>query len=63
MQVGLRTTRAEVSAKREALILEAWPIGKQLEAHHDAANGKPAKLDRMNAEIAAIKTRYPFPED
>lgn len=36
-----------------------WPVGKQMEAHFDASLGSTAKLELMQAEIAAIKAAIP----
>lgn len=47
------------STRRRMAILHRWPQGRQLEAHHDAANGKPGNLATMNDEIAAIKAAIP----
>lgn len=50
---------AHWSTRRRMAILARWPQGRQLEAHHDAANAKPETLALMNAEIAEIKAAVP----
>jgi hypothetical protein len=47
------------STRRRMAILARWPQGRQLEAHHDAAIGKPETLAAMNDEITAIKAAIP----
>lgn len=57
-------TRAEIAALREAAYLTAWPVHRQLEAQQDAElRADPTKRDRMLADFAAIRARYPYPED
>ncbi|MBB3267577.1 hypothetical protein FHW79_005238 [Azospirillum sp. OGB3] len=57
-------TRAEIAALREAAFLAAWPVHRQLEAQQDAElRADPTKRDRMLADFAAIRARYPYPED
>lgn len=50
---------AHWSTRRRMAIMARWPQGRQLEAHHDAANAKPDMLALMNAEIAEIKAAIP----
>jgi len=48
------TLKASVDYRRE-LYLAAWPIHAQLEAHAEAASGRPEKLTKMLADFAAIR--------
>ena len=64
MKIVKARTRAEVAALREAAYLAAWPIHRQLEAQQDVElRGDTTKRDRMVADFAAIRARYPYPED
>lgn len=51
-----------VSSLREASYLAHWPITAQLEAHAEAAAGRPEKLEAMLASFAAIRAAHPMPE-
>lgn len=62
MRLTLSKSREQIAELRRDRILASWPAHVQLEAHHDAANGKAAKLERMNAAIAAIKAELPYPD-
>lgn len=44
---------------RARAILATWPVPAQLEAHSDASNGNPAKLEQMQTDVAAIKAAVP----
>ncbi|MFV3131960.1 hypothetical protein [Niveispirillum sp. KHB5.9] len=61
MKIRLTKSQAEISAERQRRYLEAWPIEKQLEAHAEAADGRPEKRDQMLAELAAIKISLNYP--
>lgn len=63
MRAGFRRSRADVAAERARRYLAAWPVAQQMEAFHDAATGRPATLERMTAEFAAIKAALPWPEE
>ena len=64
MKIARSRTRAEIAALREAAYLAAWPVHRQLEAQQAAElRGDPTKRDRMLADFAAIRARYPYPED
>lgn len=60
MRVVHRPTRDEVSAERRQRYLEAWPPEKQLEAHAEAAAGKPEKQNKMMEDFAKIREVLPF---
>lgn len=55
-----RPTRDEVSAERRRRYLEAWPSEKQLEAHAEAAAGRPEKQNKMMEDFAKIREVLPF---
>jgi hypothetical protein len=40
--------------------LEGWPIEKQMEAHSEAAMGRPEKLNEMTEDFAEIRGALPF---
>lgn len=61
MIIHLTKTREQISALRERAYLSAWPLSKQMEAHAEAADGRPAKRDQMLADLAAIKAALPYP--
>lgn len=63
MRVVHRPTRDEVAAERKRRYLELWPIEKQLEAHAEAAAGRPEKQSRMMEDFARIREVLPFYED
>ena len=46
---------------REAFILEAWPVARQLEAMTEATLGRPEKLAALQEHIAAAKAAFPKP--
>lgn len=50
----------EVRKRRQAEYLARWPVDKQLEAHSEAAAGRPEKLAAMTADFAAIRDTFPF---
>ena len=53
----------EVSAERKRRYLEIWPVEKQLEAHAEAAAGRPEKQNKMMEDFAKIREVLPFYED
>lgn len=61
--ISLTTTAEAVSTERARRYLAKWPLPKQAEALHDAANGRPEKLAEMNAFFAAVKADLPYPKD
>ncbi len=52
-----------IRTARQAAYLAAWPIHAQLEAHAEAAAGRPEKLQKMNADFAEIRAAHPLPGD
>lgn len=52
-----------LSQQRQTAYLALWPWPQQLEAHAEAAAGRPEKLTQMLADLAAIKASLPYPED
>lgn len=63
MRLRLTATRETVAAERQRRYLMAWPLAQQAEALHDAATGRPEKLDAMTADFAAIKAALPYPQN
>lgn len=63
MRVVHCPTRDEVTAERKRRYLELWPIEKQLEAHAEAAAGRPEKQSRMMEDFAGIREVLPFFEE
>lgn len=63
MRVVHRPTRNEVAAERKRRYLEIWPIENQLEAHVEAAAGRPDKQNKMMEDFAAIREVLPFFEE
>lgn len=63
MRVVHRPTRDEVAAERKRRYLELWPIERQLEAHAEAAAGRPGKQSRMMEDFARIREVLPFFEE
>lgn len=61
MRMTLKLSHEKIADERRARYLAAWPLTAQAEALHDAANGRPDKLARMNADFAAIKAALPYP--
>ncbi|MDR3436445.1 hypothetical protein [Telmatospirillum sp.] len=59
MRVTLEGSKAHILAARKAAYLKAWPISAQLEAHADAAAGRPEKLNKMLADFTSIKNENP----
>lgn len=59
MRVSLPASVDHVLAARKAAYLAAWPRDAQLEAHADAAAGRPEKLQAMLADFARIKAENP----
>lgn len=46
---------ANASELRKEQYLKHWPIEKQMEAHAEAAMGRPEKLDNMLSDFAKIR--------
>lgn len=63
MIIPLTKTRAQVADLRRRLYLSQWPVHQQMEAHADAAAGRPEKRDAMLADLAAIKAAHPYPPE
>lgn len=63
MKIRLTKSRDEISAERQRRYLEAWPLEKQMEAHAEAADDRPQKINQMLADLAAIKASLPYPPD
>lgn len=61
MKIRLTKSRDEISAERQRRYLAAWPIEKQMEAHAEAADGRPAKRDQMLNDFELIKGSLPYP--
>lgn len=62
MRLSIRLTAEQIAEERRRRYLAAWPMHAQLEAQHDAANGRPEKLERMTTDFARIKAELPFPD-
>lgn len=62
MKIQHRPSDDEVRKRRQAEYLARWPVDKQLEAHGEAAAGRPEKLAAMMADFAAIRGTFPFTE-
>lgn len=60
MKIRHNPDKREVQRHRKDEYLRAWPIEKQLEAHAEAAAGRPDKLAAMMADLAAIRLKLPF---
>lgn len=60
MRVVHRPSDDEVKAERQRRYLELWPPDKQLEAHSEAAAGRPEKLNQMMEDFAEIRRVLPF---
>lgn len=64
MKITRTRSRAEIAALREAAYLAAWPAHKQQEALQDSLlRNDPTKLNRMTADFAEIRARFPYPEE
>lgn len=60
MKIQHNPSDNEVRKRRQAEYLARWPIEKQLEAHSEAAMGRPEKLNKMTEDFAAIREALPF---
>jgi hypothetical protein len=49
-----------VRAERRRRYLESWPVEKQMEAHAEAAMGRPEKLNEMLEGFAEIRRALPY---
>lgn len=63
MRILHKPTREETRATRQKKYLELWPAGKQMEAHAEAAMGRPEKLNAMVEDFAEIRRALPFFDD
>lgn len=61
MKIRLTRSQPEIAAERQRRYLAAWPLEKQMEAHAEAAEGRPQKREQMLADLAAIKLALPYP--
>lgn len=50
------------SDARKLAFTSAWDVASQLEAFHDALNGRPDKLAAMNADFDQIRSTIPKPK-
>lgn len=62
MKVVNTRTREEIARLRQKAYLERWPAAQQLEALQDKQNGDATKWERMQADFAAIRALYPYPD-
>jgi hypothetical protein len=60
MRVKLEASVDHILAERRAAYLAAWPIAAQLEAHAEAAAGRPEKQQQMLLDLARIKQSMPI---
>lgn len=51
-----------IRAARRRSYLQQWPVEAQMEAHAEAAAGRPEKLRAMMDDMAAVRSRLPMPE-
>jgi hypothetical protein len=63
MKIRLSKSRDDIAAERQRRYLANWPLEEQMEAHAEAAAGRPAKRDQMLADFAAIKAALPYPSE
>lgn len=63
MHLTLRKTREQISRLRQGRIIAEWPIEKQMEAHAEAAQGRPEKLEALLSALDRIRSSYPYPEE
>ena len=63
MRVTHRPGKDEVRRERKRRYLEIWPVEKQMEAHAEASDGRPEKLERMMKDFAEIRRVLPFFEE
>lgn len=62
MKIVHRPTSDEVRRERQRRYLEAWPVERQMEAHAEAAQGRPGKLQAMLADFQTIRESLPIPD-
>lgn len=60
MKIIHRPSDAEIRKHRQSAYLAKWPPEKQLEAHGEAAAGRPEKLNAMIADFAVIRESFPY---
>lgn len=63
MHLTLSKTREQISRLRQDLILAEWPIEKQMEAHAEAAQGRPEKLSTLLTALAKIRSAHPYTKE
>jgi hypothetical protein len=61
MRLTVSPSHDHIRAARKQAYLQAWPIEAQLEAHAEAAAGRPDKLTKMLADLAEIRSANPIP--
>lgn len=61
MRLTAKPSLAHLRAERKAAYLASWPMESQLEAHAEAAAGRPEKLKQMMADFAEIRAANPLP--
>lgn len=50
----------QIADERRQRYLERWPVHRQLEAHKEAAEGRPELFNEMLADMAAIKEQLSY---
>jgi hypothetical protein len=60
LKAEYRPTDDEVRTERQRRYLELWPVEKQMEAHTEAAMGRPEKVNEMPEDFAEIRRVLPF---
>lgn len=63
MRIRLSKSHDDIAAERQRRYLAAWPLEKQMEAHAEAADGRPAKREQMLADFTAIKAALLYPSE
>lgn len=61
MKLVITKSREAIAQARQRAYLDTWPLHRQMEAHAEAAQGRPEKRDQMLADLAAIKASLPYP--
>jgi hypothetical protein len=61
MRLTAQPCHDHIRATRREAYLTAWPAHAQLEAHAEAAAGRPEKLNQMLADLAEIRAANPIP--
>ena len=60
MKLKIGKSNDEIKKLRQERYLQLWPIHRQMEAHADAASGKPEKLNSMLEDFSRIKQELPY---